>query len=105
LRCGLCVGLIDWGAAQHRPGHIRAQVFAAHQTVGGSLDLGAALCGHWTQAVSPLADSASSDTDLASKFGLAVGFEIRFKVHACDFNITNGFSSITAKLNLHRIAA
>jgi len=74
--------LLGYGLfAQDLPSDIGAQVFAANQTVGSLLDLGASFSGDLAQAVSPLADSARRHTDQACDFHLAGGLKVGFEFH------------------------
>lgn len=57
MRLGMlasCGGGLLSSPAQHRPIHVRTQVFAAHGAVGGTLNGGTSLSGHLSLSARPL---------------------------------------------------
>jgi hypothetical protein len=76
-------GLLVGGSrpAKHAPLHVGAQVFAAHEAVGGGFDLDAAAFRYHSPIGEPLIYRARRDTKRPRQFDLRSVFEVGFEVH------------------------
>jgi len=71
--------------AQHKPGHVGSEVFAAHLAVCGFFNLGAALCGNRTLTDRPARQVGRECANVFGKpYGGAarLGFKVVCEIHA-----------------------
>lgn len=69
------------GTSQIRPVDVRPEFFAGDSAAGGFFDLGAALGGHWSNALRPLMHHARRHANQFGEVGLRSRFEVLIQFH------------------------